>query len=212
MARPVTRPQRLGRALTARPFIMGVVSAPSGPRGRNFIIHGSNFNLNARRNRVRLPVRQVRQFRQRQRRRRFGRRRRFRSRRTGWQFVRANWVNPQGTQLRVTLPRNFRGGYIMVHNGRKYSPYFRYWPRAAFAPQRGRVVAGAQGIVPNLRNQPVGRALSMLQRAGLRPGGIGFLDTGNCGLAQRIAAQGRVAGQRLRRGSRVNLSVYWCRR
>ena len=203
-ARPRRRSTPVRRyAPVIKPIITGVTPLPAAP-GSIITILGRNFNPNARLNRIRVPVAT-------------GRRAKFRksgvrSRRGnfGYRFVRAVSGDAQGTRLRVRLPRNLRSGrgtYLLVHNGRAYSQYFRL--QIGGPPRRARVARG-RGVVPNLRNQPIGSALALLQKAGYRPGAIGFTNTKDCRFSRRVASQIPGAGRRLQRGGRVSLQAYWC--
>ncbi|MDP6085563.1 MAG: PASTA domain-containing protein, partial [Nitrospinota bacterium] len=74
----------------------------------------------------------------------------------------------------------------------------------------GQVIVRGRGVVPNLRNQPIGSVLALLQKAGYRPGAIGFTNTKDCRFSRRVASQIPGAGRRLQRGGRVSLQAYWC--
>ena len=135
------------------------------PPGSIITILGRNFNPYARLNRIRVPIAT-------------GRRAKFRKSgvrsRTeifGYRFARAVSGDAQGTQLRVRLQRNLRSGrgtYILVYNGRAYSQYFRL--QIGGLSRRAGVARG-RGVVLDLRNQPTGSVLALLQRAASAGGG-----------------------------------------
>jgi hypothetical protein len=147
-----------------KPVITGVTPLPA-PSGSIITILGRNFNPYARLNRIRVPIAT-------------GRRAKFRKSgvrsRTeifGYRFARAVSGDAQGTQLRVRLPRNLRSGrgtYILVYNGRAYSQYYRL--QIGGLSRRAGVARG-RGVVLDLRNQPTGSVLALLQRAASAGGG-----------------------------------------
>ena len=147
-----------------KPVITGVTPLPASP-GSIITILGRNFNPYARLNRIRVPIAT-------------GRRAKFRKSDVrsrmeifGYRFARTVSGDAQGTQLRVRLPRNLRSGrgtYILVHNGWAYSQYFRL--QIGGLSRRAGVARG-RGVVLDLRNQPTGSVLALLQRAASAGGG-----------------------------------------